>query len=285
MTRPALHDVTLCCIDCVQPELALRALHLSRVQCDFGASLFLTSESCAGDGIEVRRIETLRSVEAYSRFVLKELVRHVATPFVLLVQWDGWVLDGAMWEEGFRAFDYIGAPWPTLPEGQQVGNGGFSLRSRRLLATVAQDEMPRTHPEDYVLCTIWRPRLEQAGLRFADPATARRFSVEMTPDLSPNPSFGFHSIANLWRAVPPEELAALLEKVPLAGDHVQSAGLLLVRYAVQQRWGEAKLVRRRFEAEFGAAELDRTLDRVNIGTEGARMRVLVAAMDPDGRPA
>lgn len=279
MARPALHDVTLCCIDCVRPELALRAMRLSRAQCDFAASILLTSESCDAEGIEVRRIAKLDGVEAYSHFVQKQLVQHVETPFVLVVQWDGWVLDGAMWEDGFRAFDYIGAPWWWRPEGKQVGNGGFSLRSRRLLATLAQDHVPLSHPEDYVIGDVWRPALEQAGVRFADPDTARRFSVESTPDLSPEPSFGFHSIANFWRGVPAGELAALLAVSPLVGVHIQAAGMLLVSYAVQRRWHEANLVRRRFVAEFGNEMLDRTLQGLNIGTEGRMMRRLVEAMD------
>lgn len=281
MAKPSLHDVTLCCIDCVQPALALRAMRLSREECDFGASILLTSEACASEGIEVRRIAKLDGVEAYSHFVQKQLVQHVATPFVLLVQWDGWVLDGAMWEDGFRAFDYIGAPWWWRPEGRQVGNGGFSLRSRQLLTMLAQDHVPLAHPEDFVIGDAWRPALEQAGVRFADPATARRFSVESTPDLDPEPSFGFHSVSNFWRAVPEGELAGLLSATPLVGIHVRAAGLLMHRYVELRRWREANLVRLRFEAELGAEALDRTLGEIRSWTDATMMRRLVAAMNPD----
>src|SRR5574340_709517 len=37
---------------------------------------------------------------------------YVQTSHLLTIQWDGWVLDGAKWQEEFLKYDYIGAPWP-----------------------------------------------------------------------------------------------------------------------------------------------------------------------------
>ena len=55
-SRPKLDDVTLCCIDRVQPTLAIRALHLSQAHCDFAAALLFTHVDVAEEGIETRRI-------------------------------------------------------------------------------------------------------------------------------------------------------------------------------------------------------------------------------------
>ena len=41
------------------------------------------------------------SRDAYSRFVLKRLLPHVDTPHVLLVQWDGYVVNADAWDAAF----------------------------------------------------------------------------------------------------------------------------------------------------------------------------------------
>ncbi|WP_321817168.1 MULTISPECIES: DUF5672 family protein [unclassified Paraburkholderia] len=49
--------------------------------------------------------------------MLKALVQHIATPWVLVAQWDGYVLDASRWSERFFEYDYIGAHWPHSPPG------------------------------------------------------------------------------------------------------------------------------------------------------------------------
>lgn len=257
MPRPFLPDVTLCCIDCLRPDLALRALRLSRAQCDFAETLLLTDAPLRADGIEVRPIPRIATAEDYSDFVLKRLLAHLRTPFVLLVQWDGYVLDGARWEEGFRAFDYIGAPWPWQTDGMQVGNGGFSLRSRRLLAMLAEPGFVPDHPEDDMICREWRQELEHRGIAFADPQTARRFAVERDQD--PAPSFGFHGLFNFWRTVPAAELPGLLASLPPAALVPRHGRQLMMAYATRARPAEAVVVLRRLEEVQGAAALDADL--------------------------
>lgn len=91
----------------------------------------------------------------YNLFVLYNLKDVIDTEYCLIVQQDGFVLNGQNWREEFWEYDYIGAPlrdWvevvdgelvllekapslnipphPTVFEGQ---NGGFSLRSQKLL--------------------------------------------------------------------------------------------------------------------------------------------------------
>lgn len=248
-----LADVTLCCIDCATPVLALRALHASLDQCEFGAALLLTDAAITDARVVVRRIARVDSAASYSAFVLKHLAAHVATDFVLLVQWDGWVIDGARWEGGFRDFDYIGAPWGWLAPGRNIGNGGFSLRSRRLLAVLADAAFPVAHPEDAWIGQVWRPALEQHGLRFADTATARRFAVEL--DQSPAPSFGFHGLSDFWRAVAPGALAEVLGLLPAPAAGSILAQNLMLSYCVRARWAEAELVHRRIAQAIGRTAL------------------------------
>src|SRR5258708_19255912 len=141
-----LSGVTLCCVDTLNPELALRGLRLSTSGVRFARALFLTDRARDAPGIEVRVIAPLASREAYSEFVLKKLVDHIDTEHVLLIQWDGYVVNPDAWLEPFLACDYIGAKWSWHDAAERVGNGGFSLRSRKLLAPLRYHRIHLTRP-------------------------------------------------------------------------------------------------------------------------------------------
>ncbi len=271
-----LPDVTLCCIDCATPRLALRAMRLSLDQCAFGVAILLTDAGLSDPRIETRRIAAIADKTAYSAFVLKQLLAHIATDFVLLVQWDGYVIDGTRWESGFLGFDYIGAPWSWRPVGQQVGNGGFSLRSRRLLELLAAPEVPVGHPEDALICRAWRPALEARGIRFADPVTARRFAVEIEPVAQAGgPSFGFHGLHHLWRSLPADALPGLLADLPADWLRGDGAGFLVAAYAARRRWAEARLVLDAMERQQGEAM---TVRRLGVTpADGAALRARIIA--------
>lgn len=235
--KPALPGVTLVCVDCVNIELALRALSRSLAACDFARALLCTSEAVPNPppGIEIVTIEPLRSKRDYSWFMLKELRAHVATEHVLVVQWDGFVVNPAAWHPAFLDCDYIGAPWPPDLNACEVGNGGFSLRSRRLLDALAAIDMERSavFHEDVDICVHLRPRLEgEFGIRFASTALARRFAHETTePD---GPTFGFHgpqNMARYWNDSEIEDFVSLVSRPVLKqpevlwlARHLESAG-------------------------------------------------------------
>ena len=106
--------------------------------------------------VEHVEIAPLSYIE-YSWFMMFVLWHVVHTEFALIVQDDGWVLDGSLWRDEYLEYDYIGASthlakvrspdggeywspyfqWAqNLPEGHvatPVLNGGFCLRSRRLM--------------------------------------------------------------------------------------------------------------------------------------------------------
>jgi hypothetical protein len=125
-----LPDVTLCCIDTINHALALRALRQSSAQIRFGRTLFISDREVSAPDLEVEIVAPLTSRDDYSQFVLKSLASRIDTSHVLLVQWDGYVINPAAWREEFLGCDYIGAQWFWHDDGMRVGNGGFSLRSR-----------------------------------------------------------------------------------------------------------------------------------------------------------
>lgn len=201
-----MKSITLCCIDCVNQPLAVRALRLSMPALPFAEALLLTSGFHDLPDLRVEHIPPLQSHAEYSHFVAKTLVAHIRTSHVLLVQWDGYVINPSAWTDEFLQYDYIGATWGFLPrDAYRVGNGGFSLRSKRLLEALQDLEIIETHPEDVAICRQYRPLLEQRyGIRFAPEAVAERFSFESTTP--PNASFGFHALHNMWVCLKPEEL-------------------------------------------------------------------------------
>lgn len=130
-SRVDLSQVTVCAVDCLNPALAARALKLSALRCDF-ADVVLFSDRVIDTTVTTVLIEPIRSTREYSEFMLKTLHRHIRTPWVLVIQWDGYVVYPDAWRPEFLDYDYIGARWPWHRDGLDVGNGGFSLRSTRL---------------------------------------------------------------------------------------------------------------------------------------------------------
>lgn len=142
------------------------------------------------------------------------LHRRFSTDYVLVVQDDGFPLRPGL-VEFVGKFDYVGAPWErhmtlfdVYPEKYRVGNGGFSLRSKRLCEEASRlyHRWFRMMPywwyllgDDTFYCKtlrFWFPAYRRA-FRWATPAEAARFSVEnchgeISADGLP---LGFHGIA------------------------------------------------------------------------------------------
>jgi Protein of unknown function (DUF5672)/SEC-C motif len=206
----SLPSVTLVCIDCANHDLALAALEQCMQKCAFARVLFITDRDYAIDGIECVRIPTIDSRDAYSRFVIKDLHAFIETDFALLVQWDGFVVNAAAWSDDFLEYDYIGAKWIFHDDGHNVGNGGFSLRSKRLLEALRDPHVvPGDENEDDAICRTYRAYLEQThGVCFAPEAVADRFAFEASYWTSP--PFGFHGLFNFWMFLDRAGLAAFL---------------------------------------------------------------------------
>jgi hypothetical protein len=194
--------------DKVMPLLAVRrTMVLPNV-----GRLYTLSDQPFVPGSVHTQIGQIRSLTEYSRIVLQVLPDVVQEDHFLLIQWDGMPVSPHAWDEAFLDFDYIGAPWAGLPEHLAVGNGGFSLRSRRLLDAVRAIGIgidpcgDAQQAEDVLLCRQHRARLEAMGIRFAPVGVAARFSFETgTP---PPVSFGFHNTFNFPLYFREDELLA-----------------------------------------------------------------------------
>ena len=215
--------------------------------------LFVTDRDFAIDGIDCVRIPPIASREAYSRFVMKELAGHIDTDFALLVQWDGFVVNADAWSDEFLDYDYIGAKWIFYDDGHTVGNGGFSLRSKRLLEALGDPHVVPDEAEDVAICRTYRSYLEQAhGIRFAPEPIADRFSFEASYWTSP--PFGFHGLFNFWMFLDRAGLAAFLSMAtPRILGSVQCLRLAK-NYIDLKRREEALMVLRRIAQAHPASE-------------------------------
>lgn len=201
MARLDLRDVTLVAASSVNIAATIAAMRRCLDHATFGDAILFADGALGDPGRGLRHVEIapLRNAADYSHFMIRRLGDHVATSHCLIVQWDGFILAPEAWDPAFLDFDYIGAVWPQFSV-DRVGNGGFSLRSRRLLRALADPAFPDDHPEDLAICRTGRAWLEaRHAIRFADPATAARFSYERLREA--DRSFGFHGVFNLPGAI------------------------------------------------------------------------------------
>ena len=206
-----LPNVTLVAVSSIDLDGTLFALSVSSSQIQFGVIKLLTSELIkpVNENIKVELIPKLDYL-GYSKFMLEDLHSHIDTPHCLVIQADGFVLNPSKWQDKFLDYDYIGAPWPKrLVAGpdrvtihmqkNRVGNGGFSLRSKKLLLETSKINFDSlnflTMNEDMIIGHYMYEQMVAAGIRFPEPDFAAKFSVESPHAAygqSPNTSFGFH---------------------------------------------------------------------------------------------
>jgi len=232
--KPNLKSVTLVCIDTTNKvHLAERALEKSLEQADFTAVKLLTDDTTRKWAVKIPKINGL---EGYSNFIVRELHKYISSTHCLVVQYDGYVLNGAAWTDDFLKFDYIGAP--SWGMNMAVGNGGFSLRSLRLLTVGATHALGENcHPEDAWLCFRHKHALEAKNIQFAPPLFAKQFSFEGRSydghgwHGTPNQycgSFGFHS----WLTPLPETMDK-----PMIFHHTGDTGDIIYSLPVMKALG------------------------------------------------
>ena len=194
-----LKNVTIICIDGVNPDIGLKALKYSMKDIEFGSAKLISHirPDNIPDTIEFIEIGKLTH-DSYSPFMLHELYKYVDTDFCLTIHDDGFVINPQLWDNNFLNYDYIGAPWLHTVQyyGQKyrVGNGGFSLRSKKLINLCRHIKLANGH-EDASICIRYRDVLESHGCVFAPVEVAMKFSLEeQIPEceFNLNNTFGFH---------------------------------------------------------------------------------------------
>lgn len=142
----------------------------------------------------VVKIDPITSKTEYSEFTLKKLVNYINTEFCLISQWDGFIVDFDKWNSDFLSYDYIGAPWFWKHNKTLGGNGGFSLRSKRIMEFIKNLPYDPKYAEDEFICEINGQHLVDNGFSFPPEQLAKTFSIEGEKY---NGSYGFHSFTTI----------------------------------------------------------------------------------------
>lgn len=180
-TKPSdkVLPVTLVCLTDFKLDEHKKAIDNSTKQIGFEKILHITDVK-------------LGSVAAYDTYVAKELAPRIDTSHALLIQHDGYVLNGSAWDDKFLEYDMVGAPWYWQPASM---NSGCMLISKKLLTELQSPEYEPITPFDLTLFKEYRTKLEEKGFKFAPPEVSSRFSVENQPYTG---SFAWHGENAFW---------------------------------------------------------------------------------------
>jgi len=195
-----LKDVTLVIIETREHDLAQLALEDSERLAKFGDTIVFTDRASqfAKEGRRIVEVPDWPTKIGWSKCFWFEVSLHMRTSHALCIQWDSWVVAPEMWTDEFLRYDYVGAPW-WYKDGMNVGNGGFCLRSTRLMRFIRKHraQFPCiTDLDDDLFCRKYRPTIQGAGFEWSPDDLALRFAFETTrPDKSAR-HFGFHAAYN-----------------------------------------------------------------------------------------
>jgi len=196
-----LKKVDLIIIDCVEPEQAVETLDICTTDINFGNTIIFTDNNIKCNNHKLIKINKLKTIHEYSDFCLS-LNKYLNNDFVLIFQNDGYILNPHLWDDSFLEYDYIGSPWMQTPlVEQKVGNGGFSLRSKKFLEFSSQYTTTNEIPEDNFLCIDKYYEAMEYGINYADSYIGNQFSYEYKniycETFDPSKHFGFHGKHNL----------------------------------------------------------------------------------------
>lgn len=217
-----LNNITLLGIsDATYLHQTVKAIRYCAKKCNFYDIILLTNENNVNyNDINIIKIYRDFDLAEYARICINEVYKYIKSDFCLFVQWDGFIINEYMWNDNFLKYDYIGAPW-GFPQDckNRVGNGGFSLRSKKFLNSSSKIQYDpfnydvyfeeqridrKISPEDWFLCYHSYEKLLNENIKFAPIDVAYSFSVEHPSyiksynrdKIETYKSFGFHGNFN-----------------------------------------------------------------------------------------
>ena len=134
------NSLTLVAVADTNLKMTLKSLRKSKEGIDCKHILLITSKeikkSEVFSGLNIIKIKPLKSFKDYNNFIIYQLHKFIKTTHVLVVQWDGFIINSKKWNNDFLKYDYIGAPF--IPRANDfnysrdknqnfysIGNGGF----------------------------------------------------------------------------------------------------------------------------------------------------------------
>lgn len=194
-----LKDITLVNVNCIDSETSVKVLNFCSKQINFGECILFSNikPNNISNNINFISIAKIDSVKKYNEFVLRNLIDYVKTDFCLIVQNDGFIINPQLWKDEFLEYDYIGAPWSKYgmqvwKRTNRIGNGGFSLRSKKLMEFIKGfKRIDYNSPEDVITSLV----IEKHNFKYPSVELACKFSLECPVEDYPfdlKNCFGFH---------------------------------------------------------------------------------------------
>jgi hypothetical protein len=208
-----LPDITLLAICCDGREVGtIKSLQTCMSYFDFGEVKYVSDSKpdMLPDTIKWEYCPKITNTHMFDVYSFEEMHRHIDTSHMLMVQDHSGIIYPELWEDEWLQWDYIGAPFPIRPEffsvstGELVrqGNGGFSLRSKKLLSLPHELGLKCVYDrgfsnDDGLFCSYYRKTFLEHGINYADVNVAAKFAFEtLTSETISQPSFGFHRYRN-----------------------------------------------------------------------------------------
>lgn len=209
-----LPDVTLIAIDSTNRiQNTIKALEISSRDISFGEVKLLSHRKPNNlpDFISFERCMQIENINDFNLYMFREMGKHVSTSHCITVQDHAYIIHPELWDDAWLEYDYIGAPWAyredayichDTGEHVRIGNGGFSLRSKKLLDIPKQNNMPLLQEqgwfnEDGNICVYHRVKMLELGIKYAPIEIAARFSYENPVHENEGlKTFGFHRNKN-----------------------------------------------------------------------------------------
>lgn len=199
-----LSNVTLYCVDTRNPEIAVEALNKSCEYINFKNVVLFSDEKPFNFNDEYKfiKIDKIKNLLDYSKFMMNILPDYIDTEFCMSIHADGYIVNPNNWDSRFLDYDYIGAPWTGkevfVTDNTRVGNGGVSIRSKKLLEEVKN--LSCDGHEDTEICHRYRNYLISKNIKYAPLELAAKFSVEQVcEDVHKNyenECFAFHGMSH-----------------------------------------------------------------------------------------
>lgn len=181
-----LNNTTLIIVDTKQPHMAVKSLEKTCEKIKFKKVILFSDHKPFNfnNKFEFVEIEKINNLIEYSKFVVNKLPDYIDTEYCFTVHHDGFVVNPDKWDNDFLNYDWIGAPWKKdahfLYNGERVGNGGVSIRSKKLMDIAKKYECDN-HEDSFICCNL-RQILLDNGVKFAPLELAAKFSLECGSD-------------------------------------------------------------------------------------------------------
>ena len=188
--------IDLAIVNCINQEEAIKTLDFCNRFFNFNNSFLFSNLNPYKNENTFIEIEKIKNISEYNNFMLK-IGDFIQSDFLLVVQDDGHFVNPNNWTDDFLYYDYIGAPWPNSSrwnkrwkgsnrdliisnlKDNRVGNGGFSLRSKKFLEYSSEFNSCEEYAEDIFLCVLNYQKALKKDIKFAPFELALKFSYEV----------------------------------------------------------------------------------------------------------